>query len=141
MLARPIRPSSLRVTPAARRGFTLLEVLVVVTILVILASLATFAATTYLKNAKLSECDLKMQKVEAAVKNYHVMSGGAYPQSLSELTVAGEAGVLLEGGNAAITDPWGQPFQFTVTQDSSGAERVVISTVTPDGQQRTWPRN
>jgi prepilin-type N-terminal cleavage/methylation domain-containing protein len=136
------RPHAARLA-APRSGFTLLEVLVVVTILVILASLATFASVSYLRSAKLSQADLQMQKIEQAIKTYYIQSGGAYPPSLEALITRTEAGPpLLEGGASAIVDPFNQqPYQFTVTQDQNGGERVVVSFVTPDGQQRTWPRN
>lgn len=126
---------------AARGGFTLLEVLAVVSILVVLASLATFATVRTLRNAKINEATLKAQKIEQAIRVFYTENGGNYPGSLQELVQAGPGGAPpLEGGAAAITDPWNQQFQFNVTTDAAGSERVVVTTTSPDGQQIVWPK-
>ena len=138
MITRPARRSPL----TARRGFTLLEVLVVVAILVILASVATFAAVSYLRGARIDEATLKAQKIQQAAMSFYTKSGGTYPPSLEVLAVATpEYGPpLLEGGASAITDPWGNPYQFDIVVDNAGQERFVVLTTSPDGQQITWPR-
>jgi general secretion pathway protein G len=138
MLARPT--TARRLAPHARGGFTLLEVLVVVAILVILASVATFATVRYLRSARVDQATLQMQKIQQAIKAYHVQTGGVYPSSLEELAVATQAGPpYLEGGASAITDPWGQPYQYEVVDDGTGSERVVVFTVF-EGQRIQWPR-
>lgn len=124
---------------AARRGFTLLEVLAVVSILVVLASLATFATVRTLENAKKNEAKLKAQKIEQAIRVLYTETG-SYPNSLQDLIAAGANGAPpLEGGLAAITDPWNGQFQFNVTQDAAGSERVVVSTTARDGTPIQWP--
>lgn len=137
MIRRPTRRHS-----AARRGFTLLEVLVVVAIIVILASLATFATVSFLRGARIDEATIKAQKIQQAAMSFYTKSGGTYPPSLQVLAMASpEYGPpLLEGGASAITDPWGQPYQADLIVDSAGAERYVVFTTSPDGQQITWPR-
>ena len=108
---------------------------------VVLASLATFATVRTIRNAKINEATLKAQKIEQAVQVYYTENGGNYPNSLLEIVQAGAGGAPpLPGGEAAITDPWGQQFQFAVTTDAAGSERVVVSTTSPDGQQISWPK-
>src|SRR5579885_697023 len=138
MIARPV---SRRLPAPSRAGFTLLEVLVVVAILVILASVATFAVVKYLRDAKLSQADLQMQKIEQAAKAYYTQSGGNWPTSIDMLVTQTEAGPpFLEGGASAITDPWGKPYQIELTQDAYGSTRLVVWTTDDYGQRRQWPR-
>lgn len=134
--------SARRLPRHARRGFTLLEVLVVVAILVILASVATFATVSYLRGARIDEATMKAANIQKAAMAFYTKSGGTYPPSLEVLAMSTpEYGPpLLEGGAGAITDPWGQPYQFDVIVDNAGQERFVVFTTSPDGQQITWPR-
>lgn len=136
------RPASRRLAAHRRAGFTLVEVLVVVAILVILASLATFAAMRFLGDAKENECKLKMQKVEQAIKSYMVTNDGNPPQSLEELINPSAEGKppLLEGGPSAITSPWGTPFMYEMTTDNYGSPRVLITTTNQNGTGTImWP--
>jgi general secretion pathway protein G len=135
------RPAVRRLAARTRAGFTLLEVLVVVAILVILASVATFATVSYLKGAKLDQAKLEAQKIHQAAKAYYTKSSGVWPESLQQLVVSPSQGVppLLEGGQSAITDPWGKPFQFNLTDDGTGTERFVVFTTSPEGSQIQWP--
>lgn len=131
--------SDARLVRTTRGGFTLLEVLVVTAILLILASLATFGVIRYMEQAKRSEAKLQMGKIEQAVKTYY-LNNGDYPQSLSELIVP-EPGLppLLDGGEAAITDPWGQPYTHDVVTDNYGSPRVVIYS-NGSGVEIMWPQ-
>jgi general secretion pathway protein G len=136
------RPAARRLASRTREGFTLLEVLVVVAILVILASVATFATVSYLKQARIDQATLEAQKIQKAAMAYHVKSGGVWPDSLQALVVSTSPGVppLLEGGETAIMDPWGNPYQFQVIpDDGTGTERFMVFTQSPDGAQIQWP--
>src|SRR5262245_15561417 len=104
------RPAYRQLAVRTRRGFTLLEVLVVVAILVILASVATFAVVSYLKGAKEDQATLQAQNIQKAAKSWYTKTGGYWPDSLDMLVMKTEASdPLLEGGESAILDPWGQP--------------------------------
>ena len=122
-----------------RRGFTLLEVLVVTAILVILAGLATFATVSYLEKAHVSEAKLKMSKIESAINAYQVSNDGNWPTSLNDLITPPDGRPLLVGGQAAITDPWGKPFQFSIGQDNFGATRALVTTTDEKGMTIQWP--
>lgn len=131
-----------RAVRPVRAGFTLLEVLVVVAILVILASVLTFATTSYLSQAKYDQATIQAKNIQTAAMSYYAKSGGNYPPSLEYLVQANEvvSQPLLEGGASAIIDPWGSPFQFQVMMDAAGAERFVVMTTGPNGQPIQWPR-
>ena len=137
-----IAPSSARRVRAAgrvRQAFTLLEVLVVVAILLILAGLGTFAAVSQLSKAKVNEAKLKMQAVEQACKRYYISHEATYPDNLTVLVQPPDGRPELEGGQTAITDPWGKPFSMSVVADQTGTQRVVIKTTDDQGNPLQWP--
>jgi len=136
-----VRPVSHSLAPRSRAGFTLLEVLVVVAILIILASVATFATMRYMADAKINQANLQMQKVEQAAKAFYSTNGGNWPTSLEELVVPSTSGQpLLEGGMSALTSPWGTMYQVEFVQDAVGADRLVIFCVDDKGNRYQWPR-
>ena len=133
------------VPPAAARrrrfrpAFTLLEVLVVVAILLILAGVGAFATTSYLARAKVSQAKLQMGKIETAVKAYMLNNDGTPPDNLAMLTNPINGTVFLEGGDSAITNPWGGAYTFTMVNDDKGVSRVRVLTQDNNGNQLAWP--
>ena len=130
--------------PAARRGaFTLLEVLVVVAILVILASVGTISVLRFLEGAKQDKARTDMQTLYKACKAYYVQTNGQWPQSLEELVTPPQGGrSFVEQGTEALVSPFNrQPYQLSYRQSpTSGEEEPVISLTTPDGQVLQWPQ-
>src|SRR6478609_2417754 len=99
MIVRTTRRPALR----TRDAFTLLEVLVVVAILVVLASVAGIYVFRYLEDAKADATVLKMQQLERACKNYAAKNDGNWPPDLTSL-IAPPDGTdpFIEGGALAI---------------------------------------
>jgi prepilin-type N-terminal cleavage/methylation domain-containing protein len=125
----------------ARKGFTLVEVMAVVAIIMVLVGLSAFAVTSQLERAKKNEAYIKMGKIEQAAKNYYIQAGSVWPTTVQDLVNPGPDGVFLEGGDQAITDPWGGQFVLSITTDASGQERPVVTCTAKDGTPLTWPRN
>lgn len=140
MLVSPRRPDANRLV--ARSAFTLLEVLVVVAILLVLASVATVYAVRYMEDAKADATRMKMQACSSACKNYYAKTG-SYPQSLADLIQPMDgAEPFLEGGMEAITDAWQQPIQFSIEQVGGGEFVPVLRSQSPDGRRRiVWPNS
>ncbi|MBX9626960.1 MAG: type II secretion system protein GspG [Gemmataceae bacterium] len=121
-------------TRAARRaGFTLLEVLVVVAILVILAGVGVVATTSYLERAKRSEARLKCNTIAGAVEAYY-LNNQQYPETLDQLLSQG-GGTALKNGQQDLTDPWGKRFNYQVVDmgDGSGNGAPIVWTTANDG--------
>jgi general secretion pathway protein G len=110
-----------------RNAFTLLEVLVVVAILVVLASVASVYVFKYLEDNKKDKAKLDIMALDKAVKTFQVKHDNNLPPSLAD------ALQYIENADRTILmDPWGKPYQYQ-PNESSGIP--YIFTVAPDGQQ------
>lgn len=101
-------------------GFTLLELLVVLTIVSLLAVVAGPQVVRYLGKAKSETARLQVRTVATALDLYFLDNGGYPPQRLGLSALlqapAGAArwnGPYLSKANALI-DPWGRPLNYRV---------------------------
>lgn len=140
MLAVRRIPESPRLTRRSRDAFTLVEVLVVVAILVILAGVATVGLLRYLDDAKINNARLNAQNIQKAMKAFRVNTDQDFPRD-PYLLIGGDGGrSYLEGGEKAITDPWGKRYILDVATDANGEEVPVAYTTDPQGRKIAWPR-
>lgn len=123
-----------------RHAFTLLEVLVVVAILVVLASVASVYVFGELDNAKKKKAMLQAKVLQDAIKNY-VIKYDSSPPSLQSLVNPGNGEkALIEGGTEALKTPWGGDYQFKGEQRGDGNEQVVVITWEDgDGNPHQFP--
>ena len=130
--------SNRRLALRTREGFTLLEVLVVVAILLILAGAASVAVFRYLDDAKADSARNQMTMFENACKNYMAKNDGNPPPSLMELVAPTDGNKpLLDGGPAMLISPFNpnQQYQYDPTHvDSYGAPDPIVSLQMPDGR-------
>jgi general secretion pathway protein G len=91
--------------PAARRphvcagGFTMIEILIVVAIVGILASLAKGAYDRYYEKTRVSQAVSDIGALAVRIKLYEVEER-ALPQSLADIGAGGKL------------DPWGRPYEY-----------------------------
>jgi general secretion pathway protein G len=122
-----------------RRGFTLMEVLLVLAILVVLGSMVTVGYLQLQKNANKDAARSQISMLEDAVQLYALQVGScpSTQNGLEALRVAPSdlrnpakwAGPYLT--SALPNDPWGQPYQY----EALSAEEFRIWSNGPDGQQ------
>ena len=119
-----------------RRGFTLLEVLLVLAILVILTSTVGFFVIGAQRRANIRAATVQINLIEKLLQDYHI-DVGSFPtteQGLGALTSAPAgasnkwAGPYAE--KAIPPDPWGNQYQYECT----GSENFRIWSFGPDGQ-------
>lgn len=68
----------------------------------------------FLEEAKRDRARSQAFLITTALKTWYVRNA-EYPESLNVLIEPPVGKPILEGGKEAITDPWGKPFQFAVT--------------------------
>lgn len=130
-----------RVAPLIkRRGFTLIEVLVVVVILAILAAVVVPRVMDRPGQARQTAAKQGIQSIMTALKMYH-LDNFSYPDSGQGLAalVTQPAG-LPEGANwsgpyldAIPVDPWGRPYLY-LNPGVHGSNDVDVYSLGSDGQ-------
>lgn len=135
MLLRKPTPAVLTVTRAglhsARAGFTLMELLVVVAILVVLIGVATPMYLNYLERSKLRIARAEAVRLKGLLSNYAAEHDGQYPQP------GDWTGLPLEAGKVPPLDPWNNPFQWqlipTLMADGTELMTPVVWSSGPNG--------
>src|SRR5712691_1755648 len=89
-----------------RGGFTLMEILVVVAIVVVLAGAAVPIYMKYLDDARRDTAKITVRTIEDTLKTFHVKEG-AYPANLEALIQPPAGGGLPYFEQKDIIDPWG----------------------------------
>jgi len=106
-----------------RRGFTLLEVLLVLAILVVLAGVVAFTLGNTLENSKAKADRIKARDTIPERIDRYRLDYGQLPATLNDLLVAGP-----KGGpyckQQEITDSWERPFSY---RPISATEYLVYS--------------
>ncbi len=99
-----------------RSGFTLIEVVVVIVILITLASVATPLYMNHIKKAKVGTAKTQVELLESALTDYK-LDVGSYPESLQSLVENADnnekwAGPYLKPA-VVPKDPWGNEYVYT----------------------------
>ena len=118
-------------------GATLLEILVVLSIIALLAAVVGPRVVGYLSRAKATTAELQLDNIKQAVELYYV-DLGRYPTEQEGLKVllsrpaqAGNwAGPYLEA-TEALSDPWGR--EFIYQNPGTGGRPFSISSLGRDG--------
>jgi general secretion pathway protein G len=118
-----------------RRGFTLMEVLVVVAILVILASLASVGVFYYLEQSKENAALIGVQTLDKAVNSYAISHNGTHAESLDQLTVP-EEGKPASLEPSALIDPWGRRYVYEPNTRSRTGKPLIYSLGANPGSSR-----
>jgi general secretion pathway protein G len=132
MVLQPHR--SARVT--SRSAFTLLEVLIVVAILVVLASVSSVYVFRYLEESRINKCRVDVKTLEKACGAYEIQYG-VRPDSLQHLVQPPGGKPFVEG--EALMSPFG-PYQYNPAGPMNGGLKVDVWAIAPTGEQiGNWP--
>ncbi len=82
------------------RGYTLVEVMLVVAILGILLGIATISYSCYIQKSEAQEAVAQIREIEQALEMYKLINY-EYPANLAAV------------GKGNLKDPWGNPYRYT----------------------------
>ena len=102
----------------AERGFTLVEILVVITIIGLIMALVGPRVINYLGEAKVKAAKIQIESFSSALDLYY-LDAGRYPSSSEGLAALAQRpggattwnGPYLKGG-VVPNDPWGKPYVY-----------------------------
>ncbi len=94
---------------AARQGMSLVEIMVVITIIALVTSVIAVNVFGYLDRAKVETTRLQMDKIEQALLTYSMSHRGKFPSGSEGLKAAAE----YFPDNEVPVDAWGGNFVYT----------------------------
>lgn len=112
-----------------RRGFTLVELLVVVAILGILGTIAIQNVTGHIAKTRITAAEAGVRALQEACTTYYIQRK-KLPTSLEQLVEGDDP--ILEGGDGALYDPWDNKYEM-----EAKGKKVVIKSAGEDGQMGT----
>jgi len=123
-----------KITHRARRGFTLIEIIVVVMIITVLATLIAPKLLGRVGSAKQAAARAKAVAIANQVNLYTLDMGLSAPSDDFELDLllltaddgGGPSGPYLERADDLL-DPWGNPFEFELPPGTVNASFDIIS--------------
>jgi general secretion pathway protein G len=89
------------------RGFTLVELLIIIVILTTLATIAVAIYTRALESSRVTSAVGDIKTIEGEITLFYV-NNRRYPDSLAE------------AGHGETTDPWGNPYQYLNIETAKG---------------------
>ncbi len=132
------RKQSRRSRRRGERGFTLVEILVVITIIGLIMALVGPRVLNYLSESKVKTARIQIQSLGSALDLFY-LDAGRYPSSAEGLAalvqpVGGVAtwnGPYLKGGNVPL-DPWGKAYAYRSPGEHGAYDVISLGS---DGQE------
>ena len=131
-----VRTSRVAARSTFRAGFTLMELLVVVALLVVLAGTGGVIYMNYLEGAKEDVAKSQVQVLTEAAQMYQIKTG-SYPPDLNTLTQPTADGKVASLETSALIDPWQRPYQYQYPgQHHPGQNKPDVWSTGHDGNQQ-----
>ena len=110
--------------PSARSGFSLIEIMIAIAIMVILAAVAMPAFLNYLEQGRESTTKSNLAVINGAIKSYYLQIG-KYPTKLNDLVEKPKDEEAASKWrhpfieNEIPVDGWGNKFQYKMTPEGA----------------------
>jgi general secretion pathway protein G len=131
-----------------RRGFTLMEVLIVMAILVVLFSVSLGVYTNIQRSSNQKNAKIQVEAIDHASERFFAMTG-RYPSMIDELVHLPPDMDPIKWGGPHLeedpNDPWGRKYVFRYPGQMNDVEKPDIYSLGEDGQEGTiddvgnWP--
>jgi general secretion pathway protein G len=117
------------------RGFTLVELLVTILLIIVLASLVLRGAGIVKSRAEIARCKAELMAIQSAVAAYRKdenavpssSSNGALYRALTKGRVVYLDWPTSRIANGMLLDPWGRPYQYdSAHPDAAGESRSML---------------
>jgi len=95
-----------------KKGFSLAELMVVIVILGLLATLVVPAVFDRLKQAFAGKVNSDLMALDSALRDYAINNGMRFPDSLEELVTPDENGYTYLKQKSVPLDPWSRPYEY-----------------------------
>jgi general secretion pathway protein G len=120
---------------ATRSGFTLMEMLIVVAIIVALAGLGGYYFLGQLERSKKSIAATQCRSALNNAVTSYITDHGQPPPSLQVLMTRDAIGGPYLQSSDALVDPWNRPYQYnpSAVNPETGEQQPEIFTFAPDG--------
>ena len=122
-----------------RAGFTLMELMLVMAILIMLAGMGIGAYMTIQQNALADSAEVRISSLESACEQFRLQTG-RFPNALQDLAVQPSGmtkrqwrGPYIKDGQVP-PDPWGNQYRYSKDEAN---DRVIIRSFGKDGQENT----
>jgi len=118
------------VAESMKRGFTLVELLVVVAILGILGAIGMQGVTGHIEKTRKTAAKTGVDTIKGAITNYMIDKKKSTPPSDLKVLIEaqGDEEPFLDGGEGALVDPWDNDYKIEVK-----GKRFVVISAGPDG--------
>jgi general secretion pathway protein G len=117
---------------AGRRGFTLAEMMVVIVIIGLLATLVVPNVLQKFAFASKKKAQVDISTIDAALKEYAIANGGKFPDSLEALVTPDVNGHTFLDQNKIPKDPWGNEYMYEAP--GPGQPQPKVYSYGKDGQ-------
>jgi len=115
---------------AARRGLTLIEIMVVIALLGVLGTVIVVNLAGTLEEGKASAAAVQMKSIDQALMSYAMMNKGKYPTTAEGLEKAKS-----KFKNAKVpTDPWGNSYIYR-SPATRGSGKYELVSLGADGKE------
>jgi general secretion pathway protein G len=98
--------------PSLLRGFSLAELMVVIVIIGLLATLVVPNVLSRLTTGQVGKAKADIVAIEGAINEYAIRNMGRYPESLEALITPDESGLAYLDRESIPKDPWGVEYQY-----------------------------
>jgi general secretion pathway protein G len=120
--------------PRARRGFTLAEMMVVIVIIGLLATLVVPSVLEKFQFSSVSKAKADITQIVTALNEYAIRNQGKFPDSLEALVTPDQNGHRFLEMQKVPRDPWKQEYRYEAPTPGTGDAMPHVWSDGADGQ-------